>query len=98
MDGFDLLATTPCGLGKSGYLILLMLIVCEIAADETLAIGKEIFPLDPVMIVVCPTKALEEDIVSPIVITDGDATDESSLGQAVSRSRSDSDHYQFRHS
>ena len=70
MDGFDLLATTPCGSGKSGYLILLMLFVHEIAADKTLAIGEEVFPLDPVMIVVCPMKALEEDIVSPIVIND----------------------------
>ncbi|KIM81192.1 hypothetical protein PILCRDRAFT_821645 [Piloderma croceum F 1598] len=35
MDGFDLLATTPCGSGKLGYLILLMLVVREIAADET---------------------------------------------------------------
>jgi hypothetical protein len=64
IDGFDLVATTPCGLGKSGYLILLMPVVWEIAADETLTIGKEVFPLDPVMIMVCPTKALEEDIVS----------------------------------
>jgi hypothetical protein len=47
-----------------------MLVVREIAADEILTIGKEVFPLDPVMIVVCPTKALEEDIMSSIVIND----------------------------
>ncbi|KIM91675.1 hypothetical protein PILCRDRAFT_810960 [Piloderma croceum F 1598] len=34
----------------------------------------------------------------PIVINGGEATDESSLGQAVSRSRSDRDRYQFGHS
>jgi hypothetical protein len=98
MDEFDLLAMTPCGSGKLGYLILLMLVIHEIAADETLIIGKEVFPLDPVMIMVCQTKALEEDIVGPIVVNDRDATDESSLGQAVLRSRSDSEHYQFGHS
>ena len=48
MDGFDLLATTPTGSGKVGYLILLMLVVREIAADMTLAIAKEILPRDPV--------------------------------------------------
>ena len=46
MDGLDLLATTPCGLGKSGYLILLMLVVQEIAADKILTIGKEVLEYD----------------------------------------------------
>jgi superfamily II DNA/RNA helicase len=59
MDGFDLLATTPTGSGKAGYLILL---IRNIATDRTLAIAKEIFPRDPVMIVVCPTMALEDDM------------------------------------
>ena len=31
--------------------------------DETQALGKKRFPKDPAMIVVCPTKALEEDMV-----------------------------------
>ena len=67
MDGFDLLATTPTGSGKVGYLILLMLVVREIPADMTHAIAKEILPGDPGMIVVCPTKALEDEIVSIII-------------------------------
>ena len=70
MDGFDLLATTPTGSGKVGYLILLMLVVREIAADMTLAIANAIFPRDPAMIVVCSTKALEDDIVSIVVMND----------------------------
>jgi len=37
MDGFDLLVTTPTGLGKTGYLIMLMLVVREISADTALA-------------------------------------------------------------
>jgi hypothetical protein len=63
MDGYDLLATTPTGWGKAGYFILLMLVVREIAADTTLMIGEKKFPKDPVIIVVLPTKALEEDMV-----------------------------------
>jgi len=71
VDGFNLLATTPTGSGKTGYLILLMIIARDIAVDKTLTIGTEVFPRDPVMIVVCPTKALEEDIVSHITTTYG---------------------------
>jgi ATP-dependent helicase YprA (DUF1998 family) len=63
LDGIDLLVTIPTGSGKTGYLIMLMLVVREISADETLALGKKKFPKDPAMIVVCPTKALEEDMV-----------------------------------
>ena len=59
--------TTPTGSGKTGYLILLMLVVRKIAVEKVLAVGTETFPEDPVMIVVCPTKALEENIVGPII-------------------------------
>ena len=70
MDGFDLLATTPTGSGKVGYLILLVLVVREIAADMTLAIANAIFPRDSAMIVVCSTKALEDEIVSILITND----------------------------
>jgi ATP-dependent helicase YprA (DUF1998 family) len=63
MDGYDLLAATPTGSGKTGYLIMLMLVVREISEDQTLALNERKFPKDPAMIVVCPTKALEEDMV-----------------------------------
>jgi hypothetical protein len=43
MDGFDLLATTPCGSGKTGYLIMLMLVVCDISADLTWALIRKSF-------------------------------------------------------
>jgi hypothetical protein len=71
IDGFNLLATTPTRSGKTGFFTLLMLVVREIAADKTLAIGNEVFPIDPVMIVVCPTKALEEDIVGLVITNHG---------------------------
>ena len=92
MDGFDLLASTPTGSGKTGYLILLMLVVREIAADKTLTITKENFPKDPVMIVVCPTNALEEDIVSIIIINDGMQLTWPS-GPTITRIWSDCNHY-----
>jgi hypothetical protein len=47
------------------------MLVREIAADKSLAIGNEVFPINPVMIVVCPTKALEEDIVGLVITYDG---------------------------
>ena len=63
MDGYDPLATTPTGSGKTGYLTMFMFVVREIAANETLALGQEKIPKDPAMIIVCPTKALEDDMV-----------------------------------
>jgi hypothetical protein len=41
-----------------------MLIMGAISEDETLALGGRTFPKDPAMIIVCPTKALQEDMVS----------------------------------
>ena len=70
MDRFDLLATTPTRSGQTGYFVLLMLVVREIAADMTLAIANAIFPRDPALIVVCPPKALEDEIVSIIITND----------------------------
>jgi len=82
MDGYDLLATTPTGSGKIGYFIMLMLVVREISADETLALGKTKFPKDPAMVVVCPTKALEDDMVHTFLWS---ALDQ--LGSYLSRHR-----------
>jgi hypothetical protein len=45
-----------------------MLVVRKIAANMALGLGKEVFPVDPIMLVVCPTKALEGDIVSVLRI------------------------------
>ena len=53
MDGYDLLATTLTGSGKTGYFIMLMLVVHEITENETFTLNKKRFPKDPAMIVVC---------------------------------------------
>lgn len=63
LDGLDLLATTPTGSGKTGYFIQLMLVARALAEDPTLKLNDRAFPQDPVMIVVSPTKALEQDMV-----------------------------------
>lgn len=63
LDGQDLLATMATGSGKTGFFIMFMLVVCAIAKDSTLALGGRNFPKDPAMIIVCPTKALQEDMV-----------------------------------
>ena len=66
LDGHDLLVTMATGSGKTGYFIMLMLIMCAISQseDQTLALGGRTFPKDPAMIIVCPTKALQQDMVS----------------------------------
>lgn len=43
---------------------MLMLVVQEISSNEVLVFSKNNFPKDPAMIVVYPTKALEEDMVN----------------------------------
>jgi hypothetical protein len=44
-----------------------MLVILKNAVDKAHAIGMETFPEDPVVIVVCPTEALEEGMVCPII-------------------------------
>lgn len=53
---------------------MLMLVVLELSEHEELCLNDERFPKDPAMIVVCPTKALEEYMVyfnSQVIIRDG---------------------------
>ena len=63
LDGYDVVATMATGTGKTGFFIFLMLVICAISRDPTLALGSIYFLKDPAMIVVCPTKALQEDMV-----------------------------------
>jgi len=68
LDWFDLFPTTPTGLGKTGYLVLLMLVLRQIAANTALGLSKEVFAVDPIMVVACSTKALEDYILSIVRI------------------------------
>ena len=66
LDRRDVLAITPTGSGKTGFLLVYMLVAQAIARDPTLcpqALRKH-FKSDPCMLVICPTKALEHDMVS----------------------------------
>ncbi|KAF8234158.1 hypothetical protein L208DRAFT_1551077 [Tricholoma matsutake] len=53
LDGHDLLATMATGSGKTGYFIMLMLVMHAISEDETLALGGRTFPKDPAIFFVC---------------------------------------------
>jgi len=63
LDGDDIIATMPTGAGKTGLLSFLMLVIRAISRDSSLALQNRTFPKDPCMLVICPTKALEEDMV-----------------------------------
>lgn len=63
LDGEDVLATMVTGTGKTRFFILLMLVIRAISQDPTLALQGARFTKDPAMIVVCPTKALQADMV-----------------------------------
>ncbi|KAF6746698.1 P-loop containing nucleoside triphosphate hydrolase protein, partial [Ephemerocybe angulata] len=62
LDGESLVATMATGSGKTGYYSFLMLVILAISRKPELALGGKIFPKNPAMIVVLPTKALQEDM------------------------------------
>ena len=66
-DGDDVVATMATGAGKTGLLSFLMLVVRAISQDPSLALQNRMFPKNPCMIVICPTKALEEDMVCKLI-------------------------------
>ncbi|CAL1715101.1 unnamed protein product [Somion occarium] len=61
LDGIDILAVTPTGSGKTGFLTMYMLVTQAIASDSSLCPQKRM-KKRAIMIVVCPTKALEHDM------------------------------------
>lgn len=63
LDGLDVIATMATGAGKTGLFSFLMLVVRAISREPSIALGGRTFPKNPCMLVVCPTKALEEDMV-----------------------------------
>jgi len=63
LDGEDMIATMATGAGKTGFYCFLMVVICAIAQNSELALGGLRFPSNPCMLLVCPTKALEIDMV-----------------------------------
>ncbi|KAF8316239.1 hypothetical protein F5887DRAFT_1227806 [Amanita rubescens] len=63
LDGLDLLAVTPTGSGKTGFIYILLLVLQGLQQKPELRPpGVRKFPRDPIIFVVCPTIALEEDM------------------------------------
>lgn len=67
LDKVDLLAITPTGSGKTGFLAMYLLVMRAIMKDPSLCgAGRcppEHFRKDAAMVVVCPTRSLEVDMV-----------------------------------
>ncbi|KAF8808554.1 hypothetical protein BYT27DRAFT_7018551, partial [Phlegmacium glaucopus] len=61
LGGDEIIATMATGAGETGLLGFLILVVCAISHDPSLALQGRTFPKNPCMLVICPTKALEED-------------------------------------
>ncbi|KAJ7911156.1 P-loop containing nucleoside triphosphate hydrolase protein, partial [Mycena leptocephala] len=61
LDGIDLVAVTPTGSGKTGFFFLTILVMIAIAANPSLCPGVT-FPKDPVIVVVCPTNSIEQQM------------------------------------
>ncbi|KAJ6554119.1 P-loop containing nucleoside triphosphate hydrolase protein [Mycena sp. CBHHK59/15] len=63
LSGIDLIASTPTGSGKTGFLFLSILVMIAIAKSPGLCRSVK-FPLNPVIIVVCPTNSIEQQMVT----------------------------------
>ncbi|KAJ6622776.1 P-loop containing nucleoside triphosphate hydrolase protein, partial [Mycena sp. CBHHK59/15] len=63
LSGIDLVASTPTGSGKTGFLFLSILVMKAIAKNPGLCRSVK-FPLNPIIIVVCPTNSIEQQMVT----------------------------------
>ena len=65
LDGRDVLLITATGTGKTNTFICTMHVVQELSANPAISpeglVGR--FPTNPVMLVICPTNALEAEMV-----------------------------------
>lgn len=70
LDGQDVLVRTACAGGKTGTIALIAVLLRELRKDESLVKYLEL-PREgnPIIVVVCPTNALELDIVRILILT-----------------------------
>ncbi|EPQ59180.1 hypothetical protein GLOTRDRAFT_34856, partial [Gloeophyllum trabeum ATCC 11539] len=64
LDGVDLFAITATGDGKTGYFYMYILMVIYLSNNSAAWPKGTFFPQDPVIIVVCPTNGIEEQMAS----------------------------------
>jgi superfamily II DNA/RNA helicase len=69
LDGMDLVAVTSTGSGKTGYLFFTILVMIAIAKTPSLCPAVK-FPIDPAIVVVCPAKSIEQQMVCRITESD----------------------------
>ena len=63
LDGVDLVAAMATGARKTGFYCFLMLVILAISQDPNIALAGKTFPINPCMLLIAPTKALQEDMV-----------------------------------
>jgi len=65
LDGVDLLAILPTGMGKTTFISMYMLVVLAVKEDPALCPNMDI-PDNPCTMVICPTQYLKHQMVSNI--------------------------------
>ena len=63
LDGEDVVATMATGTGRAGFYTFLMLVILAISRDSSISLGGVRFPANPAILLVVPTRALQEDMV-----------------------------------
>lgn len=65
LDGVDLFAILPTGMGKTSFLYMYILVIQAIQKDPSLCSTAK-FPANPCLLAICPTKYLQHQMVSNI--------------------------------
>jgi ATP-dependent helicase YprA (DUF1998 family) len=68
LDQQDILVRTACGSGKTGTIALIAVLLAQLKDKPELSQHFDVWYPDNAAIVICPTDALEVDIVSPSFI------------------------------
>lgn len=67
LDGIDILIVSATGTGKTGFFYMAIMVIIAINNNPALCPSVK-FKKDPAMVVLCPTNALEIDMVSVLYL------------------------------